>query len=676
MKKAILYSSFLIAFLLLPSIQMQAQGNSRNSVKMIIKESINTGDNYFKNKQYDLALGYYAPIYELNKEDDIINYKLGVCYLYVNNPTKAIELLEKAEELNVKVDDDVYFMLGQAYHVIYDFDKAIMNYRKDLLINKSKDNRDLVNKLILECQSGKILVQRPIDVKITMLPDNVNSDAAEYGSVLIGDSILFFTSRRQVSDRDELNPDDNMYYEDVYSSSLVDGEWKEAVNLGLPVNSRMHDAVVTYSGIEGEIYIYRERQDESNVFSYKRINDKWVARQKMKKYPFDYPIISMSFIDSAKTMYFCGNRTDDNYGQNDIYVTTKEDNGDWSQPVNLGPSFNTKYDENSVFLSENGNILYFSSNGHNSMGGYDIFVSIKDEFGNWAEPQNIGYPVNTPYDDVFFSVFTDSTALYSSSKVDRAKTDIFMIKFKDGLGSQIYDDGILADDDPNNEDPALMPNVNLAFNNRVVYQKQVLDVMFNQSEAIINDTKNIDILVEYMLLYPQCKIQITGNSSAEGSKTYNQTLSEERTNVIYEYLVNKGVSTNNITTKSLGINNPISYNLNSNGTPNKEGRIYNRRTEIVVTNQGDKMLYVKQIDVPEVYRIKKAKVNEEKYAIYLFFSRDLNDSRINNKYRIYNEPVQNGYHFFFVGDFNSVEDAIAEYNRVIRDYPDAFIIIK
>ena len=135
----------------------------------------------------------------------------------------------------------------------------------------------------------------------------------------------------------------------------------------------------------------------------------------------------------GKCLYFISNNPRNSMGGRDIFVSKLEKDGTWGPAESIGKTINTKYNEEGVFMHPDGRTLYFSSEGHNSMGGYDIFKSVKDSTGNWTEPVNVGYPVNTPGDDVFYTVSASGKKAYFASYREDGfgLYDIYEIRFKE-----------------------------------------------------------------------------------------------------------------------------------------------------------------------------------------------------------------------------------------------------
>jgi outer membrane protein OmpA-like peptidoglycan-associated protein/Tol biopolymer transport system component len=382
---------------------------------------------------YKQALAFYMVAQEINPDNAILNYKIGKCLLSTNEKTSSIPYLEKAYRYEPQITQDIRFLLGRAYHYNFEFDKAIVNYKayREELFN-DKAPTDEVEKKIKECQNGKDLVANPVRVFIDNLGSNVNSHYPEYGPVISADeSILIFTSRRDNTTGGMLDEKINQFYEDIYISNKVEGKWSAAENIGYPINTEDHDATVGLSPDGQKMIIYKGNKGNGDLYVCELIGDNW-----SKPFPLPGHIntkaheSSACFSPDGRTLFFISDRTDLGYGGHDIYMSRMDKKGKWGKPENLGTGINSPYDEESVYMHPDGKTIYFSSKGHNTMGGHDIFRSVFED-GKWSKPVNVGYPINTPDDDVFFVVAANGrTAYYSSFRNDgEGEKDIFKITF-------------------------------------------------------------------------------------------------------------------------------------------------------------------------------------------------------------------------------------------------------
>ncbi len=260
----------------------------------------------------------------------------------------------------------------------------------------------------------------PIKMQITNLGGTINSEYDEHSPVFSADEqILIFTSKRK-SEIHLAKTEDGQYYEDIYiSQKLADGQWTIPVSISSNINTPRHEASIGLSPDGQELYIYVDESTilnprDGNIYVSRLIGDEWTKPVKLNintKYNENHASISAD----GQELYFTSDRPE-GYGGLDIYKSKRLPNGEWGIPVNLGPTINTPKDEVSPFIHPDGVTLFFSSKGHNSMGGFDIFYSILDDSMKWSTPTNLGYPINTPNDDAFYIPTPDGQRAYYASE--------------------------------------------------------------------------------------------------------------------------------------------------------------------------------------------------------------------------------------------------------------------
>lgn len=401
-------------------------------------DAVKAGDDLFElgPEYYRDAVVHYLEANEYNPDNAVLNYKIGVCYLWSRHREKAIPYLEKVAELDHEIIFDLEYMLGVAYQFDMQFETAIGHfetYRNSLTVSELKFEQERIEKHISECRVGIELVANPVNVFIDNVGSVINSDYPDYAPLISADeSMMIFTSRRPNTTGNEIDPTDNLYYEDIYISYREGGEWQPPQQFRGHINTSGHDATVGISPDGHKFFIYNGQKGNGDLFVCQARGNEWSKPEALSKEintKFHEP--SASFAPDGRTMYFVSNKEDDNFGFHDIYKATLDEDGEWGNPQNLGPVINTPYEEESVFIHPDGRTLYFSSQGHNSMGGYDIFKSVMDENGNWSEPENIGYPINTPNHDLFFVLAGNGKRGYFSSSKEGGYgfQDIYVINF-------------------------------------------------------------------------------------------------------------------------------------------------------------------------------------------------------------------------------------------------------
>lgn len=386
-------------------------------------------------------------------ESSNYNYRKG--YLIINSRkdySEALPYLEKAiKDVSKNFDmystkeksapPDAYYHMGACYHLDEQLDKAKEYYQ--LFIDNSLKKSELIpvaqlNKI--QCDVAKHEMANPKSVEVNNLGKVVNTDMPDYApAISLDGSSLYFTSRRPWADNSTeiyRDPRLNNYPEDIYVSYLdADINWTSPEKMEF-CDGQMNEATISVSADEKRIYIYQDAAGGGDIYFSDFANNEFKQLQELpfKGVNSNSWETHCSMTPDGQNMYFVSNRAG-GYGGRDIYRIVRLPNGNWSEPQNLGPEINTPYDEDSPFIAVDNKTLYYSSNGSKSMGGFDVFVSFRDELNNWTSPINMGYPINSTGDDVFYTTTFDGLRGYLSSfrKNGYGDIDIYEIK-NDYLG--------------------------------------------------------------------------------------------------------------------------------------------------------------------------------------------------------------------------------------------------
>jgi outer membrane protein OmpA-like peptidoglycan-associated protein/tetratricopeptide (TPR) repeat protein len=429
--------SGLLAFLLfcvgcLPS---RAQKNSKDSAAM--------SDEYFKMgmEVYDFthrkqSTELFVLAIKMNPKNARANFMAGKSIMLTIRKEESLAYYRKAFKLDPKVDEEILYYIGQGYQYSEKFDSAIQFYERfnkylarTLNFNKSMKISE-VNRKIFECRNAKIFKANPVDVTISDLSTKINSEWPDYApNVNADETLMVFTSRRPEGNMNPSVADDHEYYEDIYYARRVNGEWQEAKNIGPPLNSQFHNASVNLTPDGKEMFIYNDDHG-GDIFSSRLGKDgAWSAPKSLEGINTEFIENSATITSDGQRLYFTSDRPG-SYGGTDIYTAVKNKNGRWVDVQNLGPTVNTELDEEDVFISINGDHLYFSSNGHAGMGDMDIYRSAYDSSNHrWQDPLNLGYPINSVENDIYFVLSGDEKhAYYSSVKAaNKGEQDIYRI---------------------------------------------------------------------------------------------------------------------------------------------------------------------------------------------------------------------------------------------------------
>jgi outer membrane protein OmpA-like peptidoglycan-associated protein len=382
------------------------------------KRQLKEAETHFAYEEYALAI----PLFEAYLEDEArldkiieISYKLGFCYLQTAQKGKALPHLELVYQQKPKYNKNLTYYLAQSYHFQHQWDKAEQFYK--MAAKESEFAKD-VPKHLEELNFGREYTKNPTRVVVENLGDVLNSSFPEYVPVISEDeSVMLFTARRPNTTGGGKDPYDQEYFEDIYISEKKDGKWTAPKVMPRPINGNSHDACIALSPDGKTLFVYKTgsgRNKMGDIYYSKRNEDgSWSDPKSMgDKINTKYREPSISITHDGNTIYFSSDRPG-GFGGLDIYKSTKNEKGEWGEPTNLGATINTPYDEDSPFI-HNETTLYFSSQGHSSMGGYDVFVSELNG-KEWSKPQNLGSPINTADDDIYFVVSADNKRGYFSS---------------------------------------------------------------------------------------------------------------------------------------------------------------------------------------------------------------------------------------------------------------------
>ncbi len=464
------------------------------------KKALQQGNDIFENGSdfYDQALPFFYKAQKFNPNNAMLNYKIGVCLLSSIYKINCITYFEKAFELNPGIDPRIHFMLGQAYQLTLQWDVAIKEYnvyKGTLAAEEVKAVEKVIAKKIEECNTGKELVKKPVRVFIDNL-GIVNSKFAEYTATISADeSMMMFTSRRDVSMGAKNAERAGDYDEDIFVSYNTNGKWSAAQNIGEPINSINNDATIAISSDGQRMFVYKG-DNGGDIYECVLKGTEWSKPERLNK-NINTPSHESAacYSSDQKSLYFVSDKPG-GYGGRDIYVSTLVKKDKWGEPVNLGPVINTPYDEEAVFMHPDGHTMYFSSKAHKTMGGYDIFRSFwNDSAKTWSFPENIGYPINTADDDVSFVVSANGKhGYFASIKTEGAgEKDLYVVTFlgpeKPGIVST--EDNLLASVAAPVAEKQIEQVVAIKTNQLTIFKGKVMDaITLEPVEATIEITDN------------------------------------------------------------------------------------------------------------------------------------------------------------------------------------------
>jgi len=410
----LLYSFFAVGSLL-------AQGN----------KSLADAERYYSVKSYDAALPKFLEAIQAGVKDAMVYYKTGVCYQKspeVSEQIKAIPYYEYALSNAQGLPTSLYYDLGSIYLKDENIQKAMDNFTKFKEVSNKADKKamTMADEAIQTCNNATALMSVPRNFKVNYFNSFVNTKYTEYNPVVSADeSVMAYTALRPNTGKTRTG---DKFIEEIYITYNNSGTWSEPKVVPIAHEYNVGTAGVSPDGQKMLIFM-GGATDPGSLFQITKTGDSW-GRPSLVTPNLNTPKFlesTASITPDGKTIYFASDRTG-GHGGLDIYKTTQQANGTWSNPVNLGPEVNTKANEDAPFIHPNQKTLFFTSDGHNSMGGRDIFMT-QLVGAKWTSPENMGYPVNTTANDNYFTLIADGTRAYFSSdrKGGQGGQDIYFL---------------------------------------------------------------------------------------------------------------------------------------------------------------------------------------------------------------------------------------------------------
>ncbi len=416
------------------SANLLVDGSFENTTRQTKRTARSKSSSYYA-KSNSLHLDEMAMLEdEAESFDAQTNFRIGIYYLMESkvpgNALKHLELSRKGHYQHA----DLEFYLARAYHLNHKFGQAVAHYHRYQQQLKNDGSQASANKsgavkqYMEECLAGTSLVPDALELDIKNLGEKVNSAYPDYVPLVSADeSTLIFTSRRRASTGGKV-ANDGAYYEDIFMAVKdKKGEWTNPAPVA-GLNSNLHDAGIGLSSDGQQLFIYKDLNG-GDIYLSKRKGNNW---SKPKRLEGD--VNSNSWEGSAsiskdgRFIYFASNRPG-GYGGIDIYRSELQVNGTWGKAVNLGPEVNTAGNEDAPQIHTDNATLFFSSTGHEGMGGYDIFSTVLTD-NSWSEPRNVGFPINTAQDDIHFSLnAVGNRAYFNSSHFNSdGQNDIYVME--------------------------------------------------------------------------------------------------------------------------------------------------------------------------------------------------------------------------------------------------------
>lgn len=454
--------------IILACITLRSNAQDAKKVKTTIKEA----DALFEMDDFRNAELKYLSVWRFDSLNSSLNLNLAICkYRLKELPDSVLYYLKRADKGS---NPEVQFYEGKLFHLTHQFKEAIKHY--ELYKKQPLDNREIndleIDRLISISKRAEEMMNHPHQAHIKNIGNTINTQYDEYVPLVSTDEkLMYFTSRRPggISDKKDAW---GKYYEDVYYSEVKNGIWQNPKNVGAPVNSETHDACVAVSADLQQMIVYRTSPDglSGDLYHTEATEKGWGPLVKFgPEINSEAREYSATFNIENNVIYFSSDRPG-GYGGKDIYRVVKLPNDKWSLPWNLGPTINTAYDEDAPFLHVNGHTLYFSSMGHETMGEYDIFKTEITEGNKFSKPENLGFPINTVGNDIFFVLSPDTKHGYYSSLNENhnepgyESEDIYFIDMRYSESDLKVRKGITVSDNDHNPTSAKVTLINVETN--------------------------------------------------------------------------------------------------------------------------------------------------------------------------------------------------------------------
>jgi len=579
-----------------------------------VKVDFNDGEFFLAEEEYEEALYAFGKVYDNGYEDNAyLNYRMGMCLINIpGRKTEAIPYLEKArqsisEKVKLgRIDEenappDALLYLGNAYRINMEVDKALDAYNE---FAKYIDPRDdilqaFVDQQIVSCGNLLVGTTSPVEYRVGNLGQVPESHANRYNMVVSNDlQTLAFMGK-------------NPFYDGVYVAVKEGEVWGRPLNITPSIASDGNMDVVALSPDGKRMLLAVIDEFTSNLYESVYENDRWNPAVSLGK-PINskYYEAFASYSPDGKSIYFSSNRRE-SLGGMDIFRSDLGDDGTWSEPLNLGPAVNTLLNEDTPFLSPDGKRLYFSSLGHSTIGGFDVFYTELNEDGSWNDvPVNLGYPMNTADDDMALSpvgISEDkSSFIFAQGKIpgfdllkfemiDRNGTPVpVALEEQEEPEEPVVEEVVVITEEPAEPEEPAPP--------REYYLRPVY-FDFDSYELDQQGAEKLDQLIYIMREFPSLEIEIKGHTDSKGPYEYNQKLSVNRAKSVFKYLILNDISKDRLTVTGLSESEPLARNQTRDNRDAPEGRMLNRRVEFKVGVTEGLIIEMEKVQVPEYLRL-------------------------------------------------------------------------
>ncbi len=579
---------------------------SSSAQKSIIKQA----NKYFEAEKYSEALELYNKLDQKDHDENVI-YKRGVSNFYTNNIDDAIQDLTNARRMGYD-KKEIYYYAARAMHGEKLFADASRFYKNYLRYVDDSEEKYRIIDLIKQCKYGMDNQFNDQIAFVENMGQSVNTEYDEMNPIQspTSQNKYYFSSNRSGSHgglrnakgyKDEIY---GKYSADMYAAELSGGNWTPVSAFHPILNGPKNDLIEAFNP-DGSVMYFLKSQDGKTGQLYA---DTFSIDKDPEAFPklFLSPVVSelgdkYLQVFNNNTLIFASKRKG-GFGGYDLYISVKKD-GEWDEPVNLGPEVNSKYDEISPFLTKSGTKLFFSTNRIESFGNFDIYstdYNVKTK--KWTSPKNLGVPINSSMDDKNFSISTDGmTAVFSSDRPDSyGGSDLYMAYFKNQVTEQLRyteelyfmreeTEELISEESAENSDSMENTLVEETFT-----KKEFLNspLYYGNDEIILNPANSgkMKRVKDLMVIYPELHVTFSGHSIKEGMREFDLYFSIKRSEKAAEYLVKNGIDISRISVEGLGSNFP--HTIQTGDQVSRLAEKNNRRIDISFTNIPQKRLAI------------------------------------------------------------------------------------
>ena len=544
----------------------------------------------------------------------ILLFLVSVCSAFAQHPKKAVKAYEAAEEAFLKHDykkahqqvlkavtedpnyAEAWLLEGEIGMEAQDYDMAILGYEKSLFCDsllfppaaislarlydrqgaykreilllkwyqskqfKNETQNAVVSDMLAQATFRDWAYSHPVSFDPETLGDAINTTDDEYVNMLSFDGSQLLLTRKMTMAES--------YQKETLLVSSWDGEhWTVPQPLKFADFPDDVDPGAAFISADGKkLYLTGcgwTRDSSCDLYVAEWVDGQWSMPMPLSQSINTRNWESQPCVSSdGRELYFVSRRA----GNADIFRCLRNANGSWGEPQNIGAPINTQGTEMAPFLHPDGRTLYFSSDKHIGMGGFDLFMSRRGEDGQWQEPVNLGFPINTQGDEINFFVAADGKTAFISSQREGGNGGYDIYTFE--LPEEIRSDSA--------NYLAVVDVVELSPGDAVVLQN--IQFEFNSSALTEDSQIGIGMLTDFLKRNPDLKVELAGHTDDVGNASYNLKLSSDRAEVVRRALIDHGIEESRLTAHGYGATKPLVPN------DSDEHRALNRRTEMVIIN--------------------------------------------------------------------------------------------